>query len=418
MANAEEDPTLVANGQRTQRQEPPASLLSASAAPGSSLPLLPESREAANLRNITVLPVVSGAEGGNVELKPRNEQRYQHVRRLGAGAMGEVDLVIDNDIGRTVAKKQLIDGQQSPLAVAHFIEEIRTIGKLEHPNIVPIHDVGIDGSGQPFFVMKHIDGETLESIIAKLAAGDPEYCARYTIDARVEIFLGLLHALQCAHNKDIVHRDIKPANVMVGRFGEVVLMDWGVAKSLKPTSAETAARLQTQQGQIVGTPAYMSPEQASGNNIEVDARSDLYSASVLFHELLAVRHYLSHCRNVTQTLFSVLGEEFRYSRLVFIKHPLHPVPPAEHLHFIVKGLAKNREDRHQSADEMIWELQRMRDGLCRVSCPATLAKRMINSTGRFVSRFPKLSPFVFYSALLLLVVYVAITARLLVRYGL
>ncbi|HNN97181.1 MAG TPA: hypothetical protein PKI03_33160 [Pseudomonadota bacterium] len=122
--------------------------------------------------------------------------------------------------------------------------------------------------------------------------------------------------------------------------------------------------------------------------------------------------------NVTQTLFSVLGEEFRYSRLVFIKHPLHPVPPAEHLHFIVKGLAKNREDRHQSADEMIWELQRMRDGLCRVSCPATLAKRMINSTGRFVSRFPKLSPFVFYSALLLLVVYVAITARLLVRYGL
>lgn len=122
--------------------------------------------------------------------------------------------------------------------------------------------------------------------------------------------------------------------------------------------------------------------------------------------------------NVTQTLFSVLGEDFRYTRLIFIKHPLHPVPPAEHLHFIAKGLAKGREDRHQSADEMIWELQRMRDGLCRVSCPATLAKRMINTTGRFVSRFPKLSPFVFYSVLLLLIVYVAITARLLVRYGL
>ena len=103
MANAEEDPTLVANGQRTQRQEPPASLL------------LRALRRAAACRscrraarpptcNITVLPIVSGAEGGNVELKPRNEQRYQHVRRLGAGAMGEVDLVLDNDIGRTVAK--------------------------------------------------------------------------------------------------------------------------------------------------------------------------------------------------------------------------------------------------------------------------------------------------------------------------
>ncbi len=415
MTNPHDKPTLDPDSLRTHKQDPPPSLVAISTSEAG--PLLGASRETASLRNITVLPVVAGSGDGAVELKPRSEPRYQRLRRLGAGAMGEVDLVMDNDIGRTVAKKQLISEQNSPLGIAHFIEEIRIIGRLEHPNIVPIHDVGVDAGGQPFFVMKHIDGETLESIIDKLAAGDPSYCARYTIDARVEIFLGLLHALQCAHNQGIVHRDIKPANVMVGRFGEVVLMDWGVAKSLKPTDTETAARLTTQQGQIIGTPAYMSPEQASGNNAEVDSRSDLYSASVLFHELLAVRHYLSHCRNVTQTLFSVLGEEYRYSRLLFIKHPLHPVPPAEHLHFIVKGLAKNRDDRHQSADEMIWELQRMRDGLCRVSCPATLAKRMINTSGRFVSRFPKLSPFIFYSVLLTLVVYVAITARLLIRHG-
>ena len=247
--------------------------------------------------------------------------------------------------------------------------------------------------------MKHIDGETLESIIAKLAAGDPEYCARYTIDARVEIFLGLLHALQCAHNKDIVHRDIKPANVMVGRFGEVVLMDWGsLSRSSRraprplPAFAD-AARPDRRH------PAYMSPEQASGNNIEVDARSDLYSASVLFHELLAVRHYLSHCRNVTQTLFSVLGKTSRYNPADLHQAPLHPVPPAEHLHFIAKGLGQgSRGSPPERRRDDLGAAARARDGLCRVSCPATLAKRMINTTGRFVSRFPKLSPFVLLSA--------------------
>ena len=126
-------------------------------------------------------------------------------------------------------------------------------------------------------------------------------------------------------------------------------------------------------------PAYMLPEQASGNVDEIDARSDLYSATVLFHELLGLQHYLSHCTGGTQLLRAILMEEFRYLRLVFIKHPRYPVPPAELLHFIVKGLAKDAKDRYQSADEMLAELQRIRDGRCRVSCPATLAKRMIEA---------------------------------------
>jgi serine/threonine-protein kinase len=158
-----------------------------------------------NLRNVTVLPKVDGS-GEEVELTPRSETRYQRVRHLGAGAMGEVTLVQDNDIGRTVAMKQLLTPTQSAAGVARFVEEIRTIGQLEHPNIVPIHDVGVDENGQLFFVMKHIDGETLESVLQKLAAGDPTYLARYTVDARIEIFLGLLRALQCAHEKGVIHR--------------------------------------------------------------------------------------------------------------------------------------------------------------------------------------------------------------------
>ena len=139
---------------------------------GSNHALLGTNSEAANLRNTTVLPEVKGA-GEGVQLKPRSETRYQHIKPLGSGAMGDVNLMRDNDIGRNVAVKQLARATQNPTGIARFIEEIRTVGQLEHPNIVPIHDVGVDDKGQVFFVMKHIDGETLESIIQKLSAGDP-----------------------------------------------------------------------------------------------------------------------------------------------------------------------------------------------------------------------------------------------------
>jgi serine/threonine-protein kinase len=177
-----------------------------------ALAMMGTNSEAANLRNTTVLPQVEGL-GDTVQLKARSETRYQHLKRLGAGAMGEVNLALDNDIGRTVAVKQLITRTQNPAGVARFIEEIRTIGQLEHPNIVPIHDVGVDEQGQIFFVMKHIDGETLETVLSRLEERHPDYLERYTIDYRIEVFLGLLRALQCAHAKGVIHRDIKPAKI-------------------------------------------------------------------------------------------------------------------------------------------------------------------------------------------------------------
>ena len=125
--------------------------------------------------------------------------------------MGEVSLEHDNDIGRTVAVKRLAADLDHPDSLVRFIAEVQTIGQLEHPNIIPIHDVGLDQDGRYYFVMKYVDGETLESIITKLAAGDPDYHARYPFEVRVEMFLGLLHALQYAHDQGVVHRDIKPA---------------------------------------------------------------------------------------------------------------------------------------------------------------------------------------------------------------
>jgi len=198
---------------------------------------------------------------------------------------------------------------------------------------------------------------------------------------------------------------------MVGRYGEVVLMDWGLAKVKGEERAGAPSSSATQEGTVLGTPAYMPPEQALGQNSRIDERSDIYSACVLFHELLAVRHYLLHCRSQTQLIASILREPFPYLRLVFLRHPRHPVPPAELLHFVARGLAKEPADRYQNIGEMLEELQRIRDGRCPVNCPATLAKRLTDSVGRFLNHYPKLSPFVFYPVVLLVLASVLANAH-------
>jgi serine/threonine protein kinase len=372
-------------------------------------------------REITVLPLVE-IRGEQVELVRRSNARYEKIKDLGKGGMGEVSLVRDNDIGRVVALKRLYrppTADQSSLL--RFISEVRTVGQLEHPNIVPIHDVGLDENGNYYFVMKYVDGETLENIINKLAEGDPYYHQRYPVDVRLEIFMGLLRALQYAHDQGIVHRDIKPANVMVGRYGEVVLMDFGVAKQVRgneklpeqpsqPVKPDAQSRLfQTRNDQLIGTPAYMSPEQAMGKNDQIDERSDIYSASVLLHELLALRHYLSEVTSLQGLIMAIGCEPFTYWQLIFLRHPKHPVPRSELLHFVARGLHKDPSQRFPSVIEMIGELQRLIDGRCAVRCPATLAKRMTREVTGFIERFPKLSPFLFYPMLLFLIYSVGFT---------
>src|SRR5262249_43325876 len=159
-------------------QAAPVESAAAEAADHPTPALLGASRDAASVRNVTVLPQIE-ISGEAVRIKPRTEARYQRIQHLGRGGMGEGTLMQDNDIGRPVAVKQLLKQAQHPADLARFIAEIRTIGRLEHPNIVPIHDVGVDTQGQLFFVMKHIDGETLEAVIDKLKSGDPEYLMRY-----------------------------------------------------------------------------------------------------------------------------------------------------------------------------------------------------------------------------------------------
>jgi serine/threonine protein kinase len=346
---------------------------------------------------VTVLPDVR-SEGDRLVLVPRDQTRYEGDKLLGRGGMGEVKLARDHDIGRKVAVKRLLD-DDNPHAVARFIDEVRTVGSLEHPNIVPIHDVGVDEDGALFFVMKYVEGETLESIIEKLDAGDPAYHKRYGFEARLDLFVGLLRALQYAHSQGLVHRDVKPANIMVGGYGEVVLMDWGIAHRMRSEARLTnlsdqfgdRASTETVDGSVVGTPQYMSPEQAAGDVANLDGRSDLYSAAVVLYELLTLRPYVQAGQTAMQTVVAVTQRELPSVTESAYDHPHQLAVPVELRHFLRSALARNKDDRFATADELIETFEGVRSGDFAVSCPITFMKANNTKMERFMDRHPFVS---------------------------
>jgi eukaryotic-like serine/threonine-protein kinase len=226
--------------------------------------------------------------------------RYRLLGRIARGGMGIVYSAEDETLERRVALKVLeIPGSESELA-SRLIREARVLALLEHPGIVPVHDVGTLADGRVFYTMKFVEGQRLDQHIASVPS----------IPDRLRIFLRICDAVAFAHARGVLHRDLKPANVMVGPFGEVLVMDWGLAKILK--TAKGAGRYSgdddrtvfqpappcidgdkptevsrvTGHGTVMGTPGYMSPEQARGEIGSLDARSDIFSLGALLRFLI------------------------------------------------------------------------------------------------------------------------------------
>ncbi len=370
-----------------------ASLGETQAAPSAAplVPGAPTSQPPAATRSLTVLPRPEFSQEG-MRLVTPGRTRYETVKKLGEGAFGEVALVTDNDIERRVAVKRIKRDMVDEDTLLRFVGEVQAVGRLEHPGIIPIHDVGLDENGY-FFVMKYVDGETLESVIAKLRSGDASYRSRYSMEARAQLFLQLCRAVQFAHSKGIIHRDIKPANVMVGAFGEVVLMDWGLAKKISDTGApeEVYNKKATGQdafgtmlGHALGTPAYMAPEQARGEHDRTDGRSDIYSLCAVFYELLALHHYLPPTRNVTELLEFVKTKE--PVGPIAMHHKYH-VPP-EFAWLVHGGLSKDPAKRYQSVGELCARIQMAMEGRAPVQCPCTGLKRANGAWSDFIDAHP------------------------------
>ena len=219
--------------------------------------------------------------------------RYRLVDRVGSGGMGLVYLAEDSILGRRVALKVLDFPDASGELAARLLREAHILARLEHPGIVPVHDAGTLSDGRVFYAMKFVEGRRLDHLDVQ----------KDTLFDRLRIFQRICDTVAFAHARGIIHRDLKPGNVMVGSFGEVLVMDWGVAKILPsaPKShnqavpagnastsihSPTAAASETAHGEVLGTVGYMSPEQARGEIASLDTRSDIFSLGAVLQYLL------------------------------------------------------------------------------------------------------------------------------------
>jgi len=217
-------------------------------------------------------------------------------RFIAMGGMGEVVEVDDRSLGRRVAKKTLhLDLQADPRNQRLLVREARVTGQLEHPNIVPVHELGVDSEGRLFFTMKKIDGRTLLDVVNGLPPGPFEHTTLLNL---IEIVIKVCDALALAHARGVVHCDLKASNVMVGEFGEVYLMDWGVARLLGPTGVREGFEPVDDalpgiddgyDGAIAGTPTHMAPEQAKSDNAAIGARTDVFAVGALLYEIVTGR---------------------------------------------------------------------------------------------------------------------------------
>jgi serine/threonine-protein kinase len=323
-------------------------------------------------------------------------ERYTIGTLLGEGGMGVVRSCADGRIGREVAMKSVQPGMGSagPF-VARFLREACVQGQLEHPSIVPVYDLGRSGEGTLYFTMKRVRGATLKRILRALRAGGPEDDPSGPPDVPVRgrdpsgppdsglvaselvarpwsrrkllaSFASACHAVHFANVRGVVHRDLKPSNIMLGDFGEVYVLDWGLAKvvgaadPLAPTGAPaiqsgTDPGARTHHGATLGTPGYMAPEQVRGE--PVDARADVYSLGAILFELLALEPLHSGQSPQAAIESTLLGVERRPS----VRAPYLDIPP-ELDAICSRATAAEPELRYSSVRELVDAVERYLDG--------------------------------------------------------
>jgi len=215
--------------------------------------------------------------------------RYRLVDKLGQGGMGGVYCVEDTELERRVALKVISVPNPDGAGTVRLLQEARIIARLEHPGIVPVHDAGVLPDGRPYYTMKLVQGRRLDEHVESVPS----------LSHRLRLFLRICDAVAFAHAHRVLHRDLKPANIMIGPFGEVLVMDWGLSKLLGPSPANDISivhadsgaaaenrTMLTAHGSVVGTPGYMSPEQIRGD-ASLDQRSDIYSLGAILQFLIS-----------------------------------------------------------------------------------------------------------------------------------
>jgi eukaryotic-like serine/threonine-protein kinase len=292
--------------------------------------------------------------------------RYERKRPIGKGSMGEVHLCKDGRIGREVAMKVILPDHRADAQLrARFLREARVQGQLEHPSIVPVYDLGVNDNGGTYFTMKRLRGLTLAEILRRLQEGDAEVTRHFSRRKLLTTFSSVCLTIDFAHSRGVLHRDLKPSNVMLGDFGEVYVLDWGIAKltsgGQEPAGSvefdQPGAEIETAAGKALGTFGYMSPEQVLGKIVELDARTDVYALGAILFEILTLSPL--HPRTTWSAMLAstLNGGPARPS----IRAPESDVPP-ELEQICVKATMVDPKDRYSSARELNEAVERFLDG--------------------------------------------------------
>ena len=300
---------------------------------------------------------VDAAEDADAEEATSLMHRFRPIEQLGKGGMAVVHDVEDVGLKRRTALKVMDEAlAETPVAIDQFVREAQITGQLEHPNIIPFYEFGVDAQGTHYINMRKIDGAVLDNLI------DKDHVIRLqsqNLMRLLDIVIKVLDALAYAHSRGVVHRDIKPDNIIVGPFAQTYLLDWGVAL-IKPsmssnpvvTSEFSAASDLNRDRVVVGTPAYMSPELATGRVSDQDAGTDTFLVGATLYQILAGRPPF-HAKSVRDAL-ALASEEAAPDPHLFVVD--HHLPPGL-VHITMKALSRDVSERYTSATELRDELE-------------------------------------------------------------
>lgn len=323
--------------------------------------------------------------------------RYELQEEIGKGGMGRVLGVRDKTLRREVALKVMLGKGETEQS--RFALEAQITGQLDHPNVLPVYDYGLDEEGNPFFTMKLVRGHnSIADIIDEIRRGEPT-ARRWTFKRRVQVIQEVCRALHYAHTRGVVHRDIKPENIVLGGFGEVYLVDWGVAAlgqqaQVRPVDvAEEQARVvrETDARNIVGTPLYMSPEVLGGG--EATSQSDVYSLVAVLFEFLTLHHYLVEIPEEIYQLRERVQGEKRTAAERFVD-PIAGRVPRNLSVMCLNGLSPDPAKRFLDALQLDDHLQAWIEGKNPIVCPGTCMQRGMNESRDLIDQHPVLLPLI------------------------